>query len=190
MKTETAFDLGLPDHSVHHLGLEDCPAIQDLFDKCLDFMLLVDGHPAGPHAAEEELQDLPPGMSLDDKFVFGIVDRKKDLFGYLDVMRGYPEEGTWWIGLLLLVPEARSHGLGDKIVESFAEHVRAQGGKAIMLGVVEENRRAYRFWSRVGFEPVYETEPRLFGDKPQKVSVMRRILPGAIKEQDFPVEVS
>ncbi len=42
-----------------------------------------------------------------------------------------------------------------------------------MLGVVEDNARAYEFWKRVGFEDVRVTEPRVFGEKVQRVRVMR-----------------
>ena len=45
-----------------------------------------------------------------------------------------------------------------------------------MLGVVEESERAYRFWSKMGFEFVRETEPRPFKNKTQTVRIMRREL--------------
>jgi len=91
-------------------------------------------------------------------------------------MRRYPDDATWWIGLLLLAPEARSQGLGEKVLRAFVEVVRAGGGRAIMLGVVEDNQQAYKFWARMGFELVRQTEPRQFGNKTQTVSVMRQSL--------------
>lgn len=172
MKEETAFDVESLDFSVHLLSIEDAKALQALYDQCVDYMLLVDGHPAGKNAAEEELQDLPPGKSMDDKFMFGIFDAMNELVGVLDVLRGYPGEGTWWIGLLLLAPELRSQGIGKKVLQGLADHIKALGGKAIMLGVVEENERAYQFWRKVGFEFVRETEPRQLGNKTQTVRVM------------------
>jgi len=176
MKSEIAFEIDLSDYSVHQLSLEDVPALQALFEKCLDYMLLVDGHPAGPNAAAEEFQDVPPGKSLQDKFLFGIVDAKNELVGELDVMRAYPDESTWWIGLLLLDPQVRSRGIGERVLEGFCGHVKANGGKAIMLGVVAENEKAYRFWDRMGFELVQEREPQQFGNKTHVVRVMRRSL--------------
>ena len=176
METEIAFDIGLQDYSVHRLSIEDSGAIQTLYDKCLDFMLLVDGRAADPNAGAEEFQDIPPGKSQDDHFVFGIANQQDDLVGLLDTLRGYPDEKTWWIGLLLFTPEVRSQGLGRIVVQGFAEYVRANGGQTIMLGVVEENERAFEFWNRLGFEFVRKTEPRQFGNKTQTVSVMRRML--------------
>ena len=176
MITERAFEISIQDFSVHQLTPEDSGSIQTLFENCLDFMLLVDGRPAGNDAAEETFQDLPPGKSLQDKFVFGIFDRQHKLVGLLEVVRGYPDNITWWIGLLLLSPESRSQGLGKQVLEGFVKYVSSNGGQVIMLGVVEENQRAYSFWESTGFEFVRKTEPKQFGNKIQTVSIMRRSL--------------
>jgi ribosomal protein S18 acetylase RimI-like enzyme len=176
MKNEIAFDIEEHDYSVHLLKYEDVKAIQALYEKCVDYMLLVDGHPAGKNAAEEWFQNLSPGRSADDKFMFGIVDRLNELKGVLEVMRWYPDEATWWIGLLLFVPEIRSQGVGEKVLQGFTEYVNLNGGKAIMLGVVEDNERAYRFWSKMGFEFIRETEPRSFGSKTHTVRILRKKL--------------
>jgi ribosomal protein S18 acetylase RimI-like enzyme len=178
MKTEISFDIYLQEYSVHRLSLEDIGAIQNLFTKCLDYMLLIDGHPANPEVVEEEFQSVPSGKSSDDKLVFGIINRQNNLVGLLDVIRWYPDETTWWIDTLLFIPEARSQGLGEKVTQCFAEYVLANGGQAIMLGVVDENKRAYNFWNRMGFDLIRKTEPRQFGDKIQTVSVMRLSLKG------------
>ena len=176
MKTETAFDIGLQNSTVHRLLHEDIRTVQTLFEKCLDYMLLVDGHAADPNGVAEDFQSVPPGKSHEDKFMFGIVNQQNDLVGYLDTLCWYPDETTWWIGLLLFTPETRSHGLGQKVIQGFAEYVRESGSQAIMLGVVEENKLAYKFWNRMDFELVRKTEPRQFGNKTHSVCVMRRAL--------------
>jgi len=102
------------------------------------------------------------------------LNRKGDIVGVLEGIRHYPDETTWWIGLLMLAPEVRGRGLGRKLVQGFSEYVRLEQGTSMMLGVVEENRSAYRFWQQVGFELVRQTEPRPFGKKIQRVYVMRR----------------
>ena len=102
---------------------------------------------------------------------------KGEMVAVLETYRHYPEEATWWIGLLMLAPRVRGQGLGQKIVEGFVEHAAKEGAQSIMLGVVEENLAAYRFWQKVGFELVRTTEPRPFGKKTQKVYVMGRDLP-------------
>jgi GNAT superfamily N-acetyltransferase len=147
VKTETAFDIGLQNSTVHRLLHEDIRTVQTLFEKCLDYMLLVDGHAAEPDAVEEEFFTVPPGNSPDDKFVHGILNQQNDLVGILDAIQRYPDTTTWWIGLLLFKPEVRSLGIGQKVMEGFTEYVRARGSQAIMLGVVEENKHAALFWT-------------------------------------------
>lgn len=173
MKNDPGFTINVRGYSVRTLLQADTEAIQRLFDNCLDFNLLVDGLPVDPDAAGKIFQDLPPGKSLDDKFLWGIFDAENVLAGLLDVVSGYPEEKTWWIGLLLLAPEFRSQHLGAQTVRSFVEYARDNGGSEVMMGVVEENDQAFRFWNKMGFELVSQTEPRLFGRKYQKVNIMR-----------------
>ncbi len=153
----------------------DAELLQRLFDQCSDYSLIVEGEPASPTAAQELFQAAPPGRSLADKFVFGLIDRRGEIVGVLEGMRHYPEDHIWWIGLLLLAPAARQQGLGRAIVDGFSDYVRSQNGLAIMLGVVADNHLAYQFWRRLGFEDVRITEPRQFGKKQQTVTVMRRI---------------
>ncbi len=176
MKVEPAFDIGLQNYSVHRMSPEDISAIQKVYDKCLDYMLLVDGHPADPNVVEEEFRSVPPGRSNEDKFVFGISDSRRGIVGLLDILRWYPDETTWWIDTLLFIPESRSQSLGEKVTQGFVDYARANGAQAIMLGVVEENLRAYKFWIKMDFEFVHETEPRQFGNKKQRVKIMRRNL--------------
>ena len=176
MITKPAFDTGLQDYSVHQLLFEDIMAIQVLCEKCLDFMLLVDGRPAEPKEVEKDFLSVPPGKSHEDKLVFGITNQQKDMIGLLETLRWYPDEKTWWIGLLLFTPEMRSQGIGQKVLFGFVEYARLGGAQEIMLGVVEENRLAYKFWEKMGFEFVRKTEPRKFGNKMQTVNIMRRSL--------------
>lgn len=49
LKTEIVFDIGLQAYSVRQLSREDIGAIQKLFEKCLDYMLLIDGQAADPN---------------------------------------------------------------------------------------------------------------------------------------------
>lgn len=160
------------DITLAQLGPADVPALQALLERCADLSLLVEGEPPSPQAAELALNDLPPGKELADKFLFGVF-REHVLIGVLDAVRDYPEEGIWWIGLLLLDPGQRSHGAGKLALDLFEDWARAQGARLLRLGVVEENRRGYRFWQRMGFALIEKRAPRRFGQKDQAVRVMQ-----------------
>ncbi len=167
--------LNLPgsDISLRLLDPDDMPALQGLLERCADFSQLVEGEPPSVHAAQDMLADLPPGRYLADKFLFGIF-RENFLAGVLDAVRGYPQEGVWWIGLLLLDPAQRGCGAGEQALNIFTTFAGEQGAQALMLGVVEENVRGLQFWQRMGFELVERRPPCLFGRKEQVVLVLRK----------------
>jgi ribosomal protein S18 acetylase RimI-like enzyme len=128
------------------------PELQALHDECRDYLELVTGEPPGPTEAEDLLRELPPGKGPEDKFVIGLFDAPGHLLGVLDVIRGYPRAGEWFLGLLLFGPSSRGRGLGERVYRRLEEWVRAEGGTAIHLIVQEQNPRALDFWKRMGFE--------------------------------------
>jgi ribosomal protein S18 acetylase RimI-like enzyme len=170
----SAFHIHLPGFTSRSLTADDVSSLQRLLETCADYTEIVEGTAVSPAAAEELLQSLPPGKSISDKFVAGIFNRADEMGGVLDAVANYPEENIWWIGLLLLAPDVRQRGVGRNIVEALVAFVRNRGGRAVMLGVVEDNRRAFRFWSRNGFDLVRKSEPRSFGNKVQSVFIMER----------------
>jgi ribosomal protein S18 acetylase RimI-like enzyme len=177
MTDTSVFHIEDPDYSVRELRCpEDMESLQKLFEQCADYAMVTEGQGVSPSAAQGTFEEAPPGRSLDDKFVYGLLDRCGNIRGVLEGMRYYPNEETWWIGLFMLSPDVRGHGLGRRVIENFSTYVHKNHGVSIMLGVVEENRAAYDFWQRLGFEFVRKTEPRPFGKKTQSVYVMQRVL--------------
>jgi ribosomal protein S18 acetylase RimI-like enzyme len=177
MESTTDFVPGFANYTVRSLHPADAGTLQTFFERCNDFNLLVDGEDVSPTSGQDIFLEAPPGFPLDEKFMYGIYDRPGELVGLLEGMWGYPQAGICWIGLLLFSPGARGQGLGRRLMAGFEAYVRSQNFQAIMLGVVEENTRAYTFWQNLGFELVYTTEPQHFGKKWQKVFVMRKTLP-------------
>ncbi len=166
----------LPGYKFSLLGTETIPALQGLLDRCADYSLLVKGEQPGSTAAESMLADCPPGRMSEDKVVIGISDPQDVLVGVLDAVCGYPAEDCWWLGLLLLDPSQRNQGLGRRIYRSFEQWVGQQGANNILLGVLEENEKAFRFWRSLGFEVVEKQSPRIFGTKEQVIITMVRYL--------------
>jgi GNAT superfamily N-acetyltransferase len=125
--------------------------------RCADFMRLVEGREPGPHEGREILTDAPPDFPIADKFVLG-VRSGDELIGVTDVLRGYPAPAVWWVGLLLLAPEARRGGLGSEVMGALASWAVGEGAASIQLGVQSQNERALRFWRRQGFEHLRTAE--------------------------------
>lgn len=175
---DRAADLGLQvsGYRTRRLDLGDEGLLQRLYERCADYFLLVEGQPPAPSAGRDGFLDVPEGKTVQDKDMFGLFEAGGDLVGLLEGIRHYPDERTWWLGLLLLAPEERGAGLGDMFYAAFERWARVQGVQQVMLAVVEENEAGLRFWTRLGFEVVRKVARRPFGKKLHGLSVMRRTL--------------
>ena len=57
---------------VVRLSMNDAPVLQRLLERCGDYYAMVEGRPAGPNAAIEELTEGPPERVPHDLFALGI----------------------------------------------------------------------------------------------------------------------
>lgn len=158
----------LDGYEVALLTLDELAELQRFLERCSDFFELCEGGPTPANAAELELTQVPPGHGLDDHFAFVIRERGA-IVALLNLQRHYPREHQWWIGFLVVDPQARGRGLGERIVRAAEEWMAAEGAEAIRLGVSERNDGADRFWRRMGFE---ETERQPYTTAHQTRSMM------------------
>ena len=87
------------------LSRADLAALADLCVRCSDFFSLVEGKPGGLEVAEEVLSDLAPGMGPESQRVLAFW-RGGALIAALDLIDGYPESGTWYVGLFIFYTSA------------------------------------------------------------------------------------
>jgi len=155
------------------VGTSDLDALQVLHLRCADFVEATTGVPPRDDEAARLCAALPPGKTLADKQVLGVI-RDGAMIGVVDLLAGHPGATDWYIGLLMLAPEARGTGLGTSLVHHIAERVLAAGGRALHLIVREDNPRAVAFWERQGFAMV----DRLVQDLGTKVNrVLKMVRP-------------
>lgn len=155
---------------------KDTAALQALCEACADYHILLEGRPARPDEAQHQMAELPPGKTLTDKFFFGLFTPRPRLCGALDLLRDYREPGEWYLGLLLLEPEARGRGLGERVVRAAEDWVRAQGARRMRLACAEQNEGGRRFWERQGYRVEKRFPPRRMGNKETVLLELRREL--------------
>lgn len=166
-------DTGL---TARRLDEKDTAALQALCEACADYHILLEGRPARPDEAQHQMAELPPGKTLTDKFFFGLFTPRPRLCGALDLLRDYREPGEWYLGLLLLEPEARGRGLGERVVRAAEDWVRAQGARRMRLACAEQNEGGRRFWERQGYRVEKRFPPRRMGNKETVLLELRREL--------------
>lgn len=150
MLTENVI-IGTKEYEIRRLSTDNEAEIQDLCERCSDFFELTEGRRPEKDAANNILFDLPSGKGLEDKFVFGVYNGNEVLVAIIDIIRDYKETGEWIIGLFMLDPRERGNGLGRKIHELIKKWISQENGSKLRIGVVEANRRGYKFWREMGY---------------------------------------
>jgi GNAT superfamily N-acetyltransferase len=174
MSDSVSFALNRPNYSAKLLKAEDIAMLQILYEQCTEFALLTDGQPPSSTAAHDEFEAVPDGKTTQDKYILGLFDPQNHLIGMIESLRHYPDNQTWWIGLMMLSPERRGQGLGSEFYQAFENWVAVQSVKQVSLSVVEANELGLQFWKSLGFEVIRKTEPRQFSKKTHAVYVMSR----------------
>jgi GNAT superfamily N-acetyltransferase len=172
--------LFLPGYEVAYLDLTHRDALQQLHERCAEYIELISGAPPEAHAAEQLLKERPPGTNEDDKLVLGVYSAGQ-LVAAVDLIRNYPDSGTWWVGNLMVEPSCRRNGLGARLYQACENWMATQGAGRIGLCVQEQNPGAYRFWTRMGYRRTKHTTQRI-NSLESTVAIMYRSLaagPGA-----------
>ena len=151
---------------LHLLQPADFQLIQPVFDACTDYALVQDGQPFPANAAELQFEDLPAGFTTESKRIFAIEQPNGKVGGLIDGLQSYPNRATWFIGLMLIIPEARSSGLGTLALAALEHFARSQDACTEMeLAVLKVNRQGLRFWERNGFCCRREAPAATFGQQ-------------------------
>jgi RimJ/RimL family protein N-acetyltransferase len=172
--TATSPSIVLPGYRIERLPVDSAAQAQALFEACADYTVLERGETPLPHAAETELQSLPPGGSIADKFIFALMKEPATMIGMIVTDRNWPNNSSWWIALMLVAPAERGKGVAFSFAAAVLDWIEGQGPQRIELAVFDENRRGNRFWLSLGFEYVRSTEPRIIGRKKHVLHVLRR----------------
>lgn len=112
------FDYQVQEYAVRPLRPQDLPDLQALIERSADYTWMLTGGPPGPADAEELFSDRPPDAGPEDKILLGVRAANNKLVGVLDAIRNYPQPDSWFLGLLMIEPAHRGHGLGRAIYQA------------------------------------------------------------------------
>jgi GNAT superfamily N-acetyltransferase len=129
---------------------QDLEVLQAVHDGAPGYYRTVFGRLPDGTEALETFQSLPPGLRAEAKAVLGFF-LEGTLVGCAELLRGYPEPGIAFIGLLLFAEAHQGAGLGHAALERVAAVAADWHCDALRLTVVATNGRALAFWRREGF---------------------------------------
>ncbi|AWK52980.1 N-acetyltransferase [Clostridium beijerinckii] len=145
--------------------------VEELCEKCSDYYVLHDGILPSKEDIVEIFTTIPPNKNYKDKFVLGIYKIDDELVGIIDIVKDYPIDGEWMLGLMLIEPQERGTGLGKIVHEALVEWAINLGAKSFRIGVIEDNQKGANFWSALGYKKIKEVTMD-FAEKKHRVNVM------------------
>lgn len=110
----------------------------------------------------EDMTMLPDGCREDQKHFLSYDDDVP--VAILDLIEGYPTEGTCYIGLFMVTAERCDSGIGSGIISELCEALKERGFQAVRLTYGKRYDRAVHFWTKNGFVPVKEALHPVYGE--------------------------
>ena len=98
-----------------------------------------------------DMEALPPGVGPEKKYYLGFWDGET-LAAVMDLILGYPDEGTAFIGFFMVDAARQGRGTGSALIEEVCACLSGEFS-AIRLGYVRGNEQSGHFWHRNGFVP-------------------------------------
>jgi len=123
-----------------------------------------------------DMKALPPQKTMEDKYYVGffeksdenytsaknnmteIHEKKPVLVAVLDLIDGYPDEKTAFIGFFMMNKMFQGKNIGSGIISQLCNYLKAKDFEKIRLGIDKSNPQSNAFWQKSGFVPVKEVE--------------------------------
>ena len=143
-----SFEQVFPDKEV------DILQIQKVYEQTPSYFEIIKSQLPDKEAVKDDLNATPLGCSFDRKFFYAIY-HNKEVIGCADIIQGYPNSETGFIGLLLFIESKQGLGYGTLALDYIVKLTQDWGCNCLRIAVVESNKRAQKFWSRQGFIELY-----------------------------------
>ena len=102
---------------------------------------------------KEDIYALPKGKTADDKYYFGFFDGNR-LTAVMDLIDGYPDRETAFIGFFMMNADDSGKGTGTRIIGDVLSSLKEQGFAKVRLCINDGNPQSSHFWQKNGFIPV------------------------------------
>ena len=143
-------------YAVRRLGDADTDEILALCRENTQFYAYCQAQPT-KEQVQSDLRLLPPGVARADKYYLGFY-QGNTLIAVMDLVDGYPEKRTAFIGFFMMKKALQGQGHGSSIIEETAAYLKATGKTAIRLAIDKDNPQSNHFWNKNGFQVFKQVE--------------------------------
>lgn len=131
--------------------------IEELFAFCRTnpFFYEMGGREVTRADIQRDMVLLPQGKESDSKYYVGFYDGDH-LTAVLDLIDGYPDETTAYIGFFMVDGKISGCGIGTHIVDELCGALKRMGFLSVRLAYDKDNPQAKHFWIKNSFCKVNE----------------------------------
>ena len=104
-----------------------------------------------------DLRLTPPGKDLSAKYYVGFYDGSA-LAAVLDLIKGYPDESSCFIGFFMMDRALQGRQIGSGIIRELCEYLKEAGFASVLLAIDKGNPQSTHFWKKNGFAVIREIE--------------------------------
>ena len=98
-----------------------------------------------------DMKALPPNKEAFDKYYLGYYDKEK-LIAVMDLIGGFPDKDTAFIGFFMTDITIQNSGIGSGIIHDLCSRLKGLGFSGVRLGWVKGNPQAEHFWHKNCFK--------------------------------------
>lgn len=97
--------------------------------------------------------ELPPNTALEDKYFVGFYEANQ-LIAILDIVTGYPNAKTAFIGWFMMKKELQGTEIGSRIISEVISCLEEEKFHYAQLGYIKGNQQSENFWRKNKFYPI------------------------------------
>ena len=170
-RPQTLFEVG--GIRCRELTADQLPMLQKFLEANPEYYFTVNGQPPGENEARDEFDfQLPSDWPYEKKWLAGFFRADGSMVGMADLVSHLFAEGVWHIGLFIVATSLHGSGAAAQLYSGLESWMRSRQGLWVRLGVVEGNRRAERFWERMGYTELRRRRGLQMGQKINDLRVM------------------
>jgi len=143
----------IPEYEVKRIAESDYVEVHKLQLRNPEYFSYMQDHAVTLDECIEGIRLLPPGTDRNQKYYLGFYNESR-LEAILDLVVGYPDSHTAWIGLLMIRGNLRGRGIGSRVFGALADSLKSLSFRLMQLAVIESNDRAFEFWTSMGFKEI------------------------------------
>ncbi|MBR5290364.1 MAG: GNAT family N-acetyltransferase [Erysipelotrichaceae bacterium] len=143
-------------YTIRKLTESDINLIYDFCSKNKQFYLYC-GKDVSKESILNDIHITPPDIPMNQKHYIGFFE-ENTMIALMDLIDGYPDEETAFIGFFMVKHDLHNQGIGTAIITELSSVLADYGFTHCRLGIDQNNPFGLHFWKKNDFKTIQEVQ--------------------------------